>query len=304
MKENKLRYCDKYTEKFKSSFYETVEPLIPTNANKSCVVNILQHHKAHDVLFKAIAYNYFKRQLVKFSYNKTCSGVVNVLRVDDGKYREMTVNLIGDDKSQKKVRPCLDDLFGGFNVNQIAFINHQDLRIGFRRFGIHLRSYLNGIIQAAKDYCTESEFHLNLNIKYFGIKSLSDDELGEIYNQTQIECFKNFSVSNNFVEKSAYQFNDDFSMETPFKSSRKCDEVMQEQVESVITIDLFGFTEPSQRVMDCIMDRNRDGKFIEQIVIMPAIVRYIDVDYEIPEEDFINNSKVVIGIMFECLQSY
>jgi hypothetical protein len=229
---------------------------------------------------------------------------VNVLRVDDGKYREMTVNFIGGNKSLLRVRPCLDDLFGGFNVNQIAFINHQDWRIGFRGFGVHLQSYFNGIIQTARDYCTNSDFHVNLNIKYFGIKSLNNEELGEIYNQTQIECFKNFFVSNNFMKKSAYQFNDDFSMENQQELLRKCDEVMQEQVENVITIDLFGFTEPSQRVMECIMRRNREGKFIERVVIIPAIVRFIDVDFEIPQDDFIENSKFVIDMTLGCLESF
>lgn len=301
-RENRFNYCEKYIDKFQKSFYETVEPLITNNTNKKCVRNLLQRHNTHSVFFKAIAYNYFKRQLVNFKSNKTCAGVVNVLRVDDCKYREMTVKFIGDDKSLRKVRPCLDDLFGEFNINEIAFVNHEDWRIGFRRFGRHLWTYMSELIGVARDFC--SKLDLNLNIKYFGIKSLHNDELEEIYNQTQIDCFKNFFVSNNFMEKTAYQFDDDFSMENNPEYLRRCDEVMHEQVENVITIDLFGFTEASQRVMDCIIKRNRDGKFIERVVILPAIVRFIDVDFELPQNDFIRNSKFIMDMTLGCLEYF
>ena len=237
---------------------------------------------------------------MSFKYNKTCAGVVNVLRVDDCRNREMAVNFIGDNKSQRKVRPCLDDLFGSFNVNEIAFVD-QDWRIGFRRFGTHLQSFFRELIEVARNFCSE----LNLHIKYFGISSLHKDKLDEIYNQTQIECFKTFFHSNNFSDKSSYQFTDEHNMENQLESSIKCDEVMQEQVENVITIDLFGFTEPSVRVMECIKNQNRDGKFIEQVIIIPAIMRFIDIDYDFSlQDDFIESSKHIMNITLCCLQSF
>lgn len=297
-RENRFNYCEKYIDKLEKSFYKTVEPLISNNTDKECVINLLQRHKTHSVFFKAIAYNYFKKQLVNFRYHKACAGVVNILRVDDCKYREMTVKFIGSDKSLRKVRPCLDDLFGEFNINEIAFVNHDDWRIGFRSFGRHLWTYFYELIGVSRDFC--SKLDLNLNIKYFGIKN----ELEGIYNQTQINCFRNFFVSNNFMAKSAYQFKDDFSNENNPEYLRRCDEVMQEQIENVITIDLFGFTEASQRVMECINEENKNGKFIERVVILPAVVRFIDVDFELPQDEFIQNSKFIMEMTLRCLQKF
>lgn len=214
----------------------------------------------------------------------------------------MTVNFIGDDKSLLNVRPCLDDLFGEFNINEISFINHKDWRIGFRRFGRHLWTYFGELIELAGNFC--SELNLDLNIKYFGIKSLHSEELEGIYNQTQINCFRNFFVTNSFIEKSAYQFNDKFRTENNLELLRRCDEVMLEQVENVITVDLFGFTEASQRVMDCIVKRNRGGKFIERVIIMPAVANFLDIDFQLPQNEYIKNSKFIMKMTLDCLEKF
>lgn len=297
----RMNYCRSYVDNLEQSFYESVESLISPKPRRNCVMSLLKRHNVKDVFFKAIGYNYFKRQLVKFAVSKTCSNVVNVLRVDnDCELREMTVNFIGSNKSLWKLRPCLDDLFGEFDVDEIVFVN-QDSRVGFRRFGRHLSSFFTLLAETGKTFC--SDLNLNLMIKYFGIESLQNDELRAIYNRTQIDCFMNFFINNEIIEKTSYRFPDTANKDEDLS----CDEIMREQVEKVVAVDLFGFAEFSQKVKDCIIEGNRMEKNIERVVIMPAVASSLDLSrkhFEIPKVVYVQNTKRIIEISLACLRVF
>ena len=289
----RLNYCTSYMETFNESFYETVANLIPTESRRECVVQLLKRNRVSDVFFKAIGYNYFKRQLVKFPSNKTCNGIVNVLRVDnDCEFREMTVNFIGN-KSLGKLRACLDDLFSEFNVDEIVFANQGGLRVGRRFFGRHLSEYFKQLNETGKIFC--SDLNLNLAVKYFAIDSTR--KVREIYNETQIDCFKNFHINNRIIKHLVYRHSDTMKLH---KDDPMCDEIMREQVESVITIDLFGFTEFSRRVKNCIIERNRFEQIIEQVVVSPIAVKYFDSS----SSSYIKNTKKIIEMTLDCLQFF
>lgn len=304
-KPDRFNYCGKYIKQFDESFYESIGDVISTKSRRGCVVNLMKRHRISDVFFKAIAYNYFKRQLIKFPSNKTCASVANVLRVDnDCEYREMTVEFIGRNKSLWKLRPCLDDLFGEFNVDEIVVVN-LDARVGFRRFGRHLSEFMRQLADTGKSFC--SDLKLDFVMKYFAIKELDDEQLKEIYNQTQIECFQNFFINHDIMENSAYQFYDTLRLSQDAEHIRKCDEIMQEQVESVIEVDLFGFTKSSQRVKDCIVEENARAKLIEQVIILPAIERLMnltDSHFETPQRIFKETSNKIIELSLMCLRFY
>lgn len=295
------KYCKQYIEEFDESFYESVGHIIVNDTRRECVTSLLMRHRVSEVLFKAVGFNYFRRQLVNFSPNETCEGIVNVLRVDND--CELAVNFIGGDKSLRKLRPCLDDLFGEFNVDEIVFVNQASTRLGKRRFGKHLSSFLQQLAEAGSTFC--SDLDLDLAIKYSDIFFLKNAELERIYNQTQLECFENYFISHRFVESSAYRF----SKAVPLRSDpvfyERCERIMQEQVESVIVVDLFGFTEPSRRVKDCVVRRNAGGKLIEQVILMPAIARYIDFkDFDIPRSIHHENTKRIIELTLDCLHEF
>lgn len=133
-----------------------------------------------NVFLKAIFYNYFKRRFASNS-NKTCDDIVNVLRVDnDCEHREMSVEFISDRKSLWKLRPCLNDLFGEFNVEEIIFVDHGlawNWRIGLRKCRRHLLEFISQIVKTSRSFC--NELNLDLTIKYFATESSSHN----IYNR-------------------------------------------------------------------------------------------------------------------------
>lgn len=293
-KTKRLSYCTPYIESVDESFYETVGALIPSESRRECVINLLKRHRVSDVFFKAIGYNYFKRQLVKFSSNETCEGIVNVLRVDnDCEFREMTVNFIGGNKSLGKLRACLDDLFSEFNVDEIVFVDHEDSRIGRRRFGGHLTEFFRQINETGKTFCSES--NVDLAVKYFAADNAK--EAGEKYNETQIECFKNFHFNNKIIKRLSYRHSDTLNRQ---EDSTACENIMQEEVLNVISIDLFGFTGFSQRVKNCIIDRNRSEQLIEQVIILPTVVKHLDS----PSGAYIKSTKRIIEMSLDCLQFF
>lgn len=291
-KAKRLSYCTSYIEASEESFYETVGALIPSESRRECVVNLLTRHHVSDVFFKAIGYNYFKRQLVKFSSNKTCEGIVNVLRVDnDCEFREMTVNFIGGNKSLGKLRACLDDLFSEFNVDEIVFADQENSRIGRRRFAGHLNEFFKQLNETGKTFC--SDLNLDLAVKYFAV-----DSAKEVFNQTQtqIDCFKSFHVNNKIIRRLSYRHSDTLRSH---EDTPACEEIMREQVQNVVSIDLFGFTDFSSRVMDCIIERNRREQLIEQVVISPTVVKHFS-----PNGAYIQSTKKIIEMSLDCLQFF
>lgn len=298
------KYCKNYIEEFRESFYESLENVVINNSSRDCITNLIRRHNVSDVFFKAIGYNYFKRQLVTFSSNKSCDGVVNVLRVDnDCEYREMTVNFIGGNQSLWKVRPCLDDLFGEFNVDGIVFVNQASTKIGLRRFGNHLSSLLKRLADVGRTFCSET--NLDLMIKYFSIFFMRNDELEGIYNQTQLECFKNYFINHRFINNSAYRFAKAVDLQSDPDYNKRCDRIMQEQVESAIVIDLFGFTESSRKVKDCVVAASAEDKLIEQVILLPAIAKYINLmDSDLPRNLYQEKSKRIIELTLECLREF
>jgi hypothetical protein len=268
--------CDKLMRKYEDAFYESVNSFVTTNSNGICITSLLKRHRVSDVLFKAIAYNYFK-QLVKFSSFQSCDGVVDVLNVDH-KRHEMRVNFIESDKSARNLRPCLDALFAEFNIEEIVFVNQNSSSIGLRRFGRHLKTFLSEIVGIGKVFC--SELNLDLTIKYFFVQN---------HNQTQIECIKNFSVNN---ENSQYS--------TESKSSNQCEQIMNEMVDDAINIDLFGFTEASKRVKDCIIQSNVKRKLIERVIVMPKLLDHIDKR----DNAYVRSTKQIIELTLSCLKSF
>ena len=300
----RLGYCGAYMGKLESSFYEKAEQFIPQNTNRTCVINLLKRHNVTDVFIKAIAYNQYKKKLVKYKSNETCKGIVNILRVNgDYEYREMSVNFVGSNESLWRLRPCLNDLFGKFEVNEIHFVN-QNESIGLRRFAAHLQSFLFELVSAAKNFCSDISF--DLSAKYFGIER---EKFGKIYNRTQLECFEKFFLESKilgnftFEPKDSDQLNDD-----SYETSETCDEIMEEQVRKVVIIELFGFTELSQRVIDCILGRNAEDKLIEQVVILPAVMRAYQMqtvdDYETPRKVYIESTKKIIEMSLSCLNFF
>lgn len=298
-KQRRLNYCRSYIDQLQKSFYDSVETSVASSPQKNCVINLLQRHNVGDVFVKAIGYNYFKRQLVRFASNETCDGVVNVLRVDnDCEQRVMSAKFIG---GAWKLQSCLDDLFGEFKIDEIYF-PHENYRIGARKFGRHLSEFISQLGKTGKAFCSEDD--VTLAIKYFDVKKLLRDESKEIYNQTQIECFKMYFINHGIVRSSAYRFYDTIILED---DSQRCDEIMRELVERVITIDLFGFTELSQRVKDCVVTGNSVERIIEQAVILPAVVRFIDIDvddFSTPMDIFIGNMKKIIELTLNCLKQF
>lgn len=296
--QHRLHYCKSYMQKLDESFYETVESRIRTQ--KACVINLLKRHNLSDVFFKAIIYNYFKRQLVKFASNKTCDGVVNVLRVDNDS--EMSAEFIGDRKSLWKLRPCLDDLFGEFNVKEIVFVDRrgsgESSRIGFRRFGRHLLEFISQIVKASTSFC--NELNIDFMIKYFGAESLA----AKVYNQTEIECFISKFINHWDLRSSAYRFYDTTNL---IDASERCDAIMKEQVNRVVQIDLFGFAELSQRVKDCLVKQNSERKMIEQVIVLPAIGKRFELSLqklEAPRDIYVKKAKEVFEITLDCLRYF
>lgn len=286
----RLSYCTPYIKTLDESFYETVGNLIPSESRRECVINLLRHQRVSEAFLKAIGYNYFKRQLVKFSSNETCEGIVNVLRVDnDCEFREMTVNFIGGNKSLVELRACLDDLFSEFNVDEIVFANQGDSRIGRRRFGGHLSEFFRLLNATGKAFC--SDLNLDLAVKYF------IDRHGDAYNQTQIDCLKNFHVNSRIIKRLSYRHSGTLERQ---EDALTCDEIVREQVENAIRVDLFGFTQPSRRVKECIIERNRNEQLIEQVIIAPIVDKHFDS----PNGAYVKSTKKIIEMSLDCLQFF
>lgn len=287
-KPQRHNYCGKYIKKFEDSFYDSVEDEVTRYPNKTCVINLLRLHNVSDVFFKALGYNYFQKQLVRFTTNETCDGLVDVLRIDnDCEYREMSVKFIGSDQSMWKLRPCLDDLFREFNVDEIVFVD-QDSRIGFRRFGKHLKSFIEQLVMAGKAFCSESD----LSLKYFHVERLVKENL--LYNKTQLDCFKFFLINQNIFK-------------SEIEGNGECNEIMRHQIEKVISIELFGFTKFSRNVKDCIIQHNKKNKLIEQVVVLPTIARFLKLSigqFEIPREIYMQNSRNIIQNTLSCLKLF
>lgn len=291
----RMNHCSSYIATLDESFYETAGKLIPSETRRECLVSLLKRHRVSDVFFKAIGYNYFKRRLVKSSSNNSCEGIATVLRVDnDCEFREMTVNFIGGNKSLWKLRACLDDLFSEFNVDEIVFsvANQEISRIGRRRFGSHLSEFFKQLNETGRTFCSES--NVDLAVKFFE----SDSKSEETFNQTQIDCFKNFYSSCKIIKRLSYRHSD--TLKRQQEAVLACDEIMREQVESAITIDLFGFTEFSRRVKDCILESNRDEQLIEEVVIAPTVMKY----FHTPVAAYISSKKRIIEMTLDCLQFF
>jgi hypothetical protein len=297
--QNRVDECRSYNDKLEKSFYDSVEELISAKPHRQCVMKLLRHHNASDVFIKAIAYNYFKEQLVSFSPNATCEGVVDVLRVDnEGENREMDVNFIGDDKSLWKLRPCLNDLFGAFGVREIVFVN-QGERIGARSFGTHLKSYFIELYESAEAFYNDTL----LREKF----ALVSSRATEVYNQTQLDCFRMMFVEQEIIEPSSYRFIDTIDINSDPEYISTCTEIMQEEIEKSVAVDLFGFTESSQRVKNCIIEKNVLKQFIEPVVIIPAVAKIIEllesranVTYDV----YSANVKRTIRATFDCLEQF
>lgn len=302
---NRLKHCDDYMAKFQDSFFDSVGDLISENTNRTCVINLLRRHNVSEVLVKAITYNYFRRRLVQFRPNETCEGVVKVLRVDnDCEHPEMSAKFIGNNKSLWKLRPCLDDLFGEFSVDGIVFVDRGE-RLGVRRFASHLQHYLRELVDVAKTFCSKTDW--NSLAKFYGIEKLPEKEFVEIYNRTQIDCFRKYLDENRILFNASYRLYDRYQLGRGKEGMEKCDDIMKEQIQSVINVDLFGFTEKSQKVKDCVIEANSSERLIEKMVVMPAVMRYIDVsakDADTPQQIYVESSKKIIDIMLACLVAF
>lgn len=316
-------YCNKYIKELEDLFYEKLyDETTPKYSNSSkckcteqeenakqrsiCINNLMRRHSVSSVFFKAIGYNYFKRKLLKFSSKTTCDGILNVSSVDKiASYQVMSVEFIGSAKSLWKLRPCLDDLFREYNLNQIYF-GDQKSSIGFRRFVGHLRGFFEQLSEVGKSFCTKS--NVDYTIKYFGINSLTKEQLSMIYNQTQIECFKYFFVSNQFMGNATYRFTEFIELHRDQEYNRSCDKMMHELVESVVAVDLFGFTEPSQRVKSCVIQRNAKEKLIEKVIVLPALAeKFINTSaeyFEVPQKIHEENTRKIIQISLKCLRYF
>ena len=302
LKDKKVKYCETYIRKLENSFYDSVEDLFCSksypqcihreeNHARDCTMNLIRRHRMSDVFFKAIAYNYFKKTLVKFSPNETCEGVLSVSRVSKCEHKEMSVELDDGYKSPGRLRSCLDDLFGAFKVDEIVF-NKQD-RIGFRSFGIHLATFFRQLNQTGKIFCSSTQN--DLAIKYFGVR----EEMKTVYNQTQIDCFrKSFGriYGNSFFDNEDSISSRESSEED---LSTTCEEIMQEQVENVITIDLFGFTDAYRRVKSCIVERNAEEKLIDRVIVLPVVARFMNLPiayFDQPMKKYIKYTLSLIHI--------
>lgn len=302
---SRLRYCDKYMQSLHDSFFDAAGNLISPNTNQSCVINLLKRHNVSEVLVKAIAYNYFKRQLVKFRSNATCGGVVTVLRLDnDCEHPEMSAKFIGNNKSLWKLRPCLDDLFGEFSVDAIVFTESGE-RLGARRFSGHLRNYLRELVDAASNFCSSTDW--NVLAKFYGIGNLAKKEFAEIYERPQIDCFLKHLDEMKMLGNTTYRFYGRYPLGRVDEGMKKCDDIMREQVESVITVDLFGFTEKSRNVKNCVIESSASEQLIEKVVVLPVVMRFIDVsakDADIPQQIYVESSKKIIDNTLACLEAF
>lgn len=302
---SRLRHCDNYMQTLHNSFFKAAENLILVNTDRSCVINLLRRHNVSEVFFKAIAYNYFKRHLVKFKSNATCEGVVKVLRVDnDCEHPEMSAKFIGNNKSLWKLRPCLDDLFGEFSVDGIVFADH-GVRLGVRRFSSHLRHYLRELVDASSNFCSKTNW--NVLAKFYGIGNLAKKEFAEIYDQAQIDCFLKYVHENKILGKTSYRFYGRYQLWRDAEWIKECDDIMKEQVESVITVDLFGFTEKSRYVKSCVIESSSSEQLIEKLVVIPAVMRFIDVSadsVDLPRQIYVESSKRIIDKTMACLSAF
>lgn len=288
-------FCDHHINVIEKSFYDSVADLISPEHRRGCVIDLLKRHQVADLFVKAIGYKYFEDQLVKFSPNKTCEGLVEVLRKDHRcDLRELKVNLISD-KQQWKLLSCIDDLFGANKVDVVTFVNQKNAKIGVRKFGNHMSSFMSTLAEIGKTYC--SDLNLDLVVTFFDIVNVKLQEHNGETVQSQLDCFLSF-FKHNMID-GPKQIKDSPEL-------LKCNKMMQDKVESGITLRLFGLTEPSQRVKHCIIKRNSFERYIEKVIVMPRIMKYVveDIDIEIAENIFVKNSKKIVEITLSCLKLF
>jgi hypothetical protein len=295
---DRMDKCRSYNEKLELTFYDSVEDFISTKPHRQCVMELVRRYELGKVFIKAIAYGQFKEPLVGFATNATCEGVVSVLRVDnEGNSRAMHANLIGSNKSLWKLRACLNDLFGAFDVREIVFVN-QGERIGARSFGAHLKSFLGEVYEAASAFCSDTV----LDEKF----ALLTSQARKVWSQTHIECFYLTLVKQKLIEPSVYRLHDKLNLTLAPVTITTCEEMMRDEVEKAIVVDLFGFTEPSQRVKDCVVEKSSREKFVVPVLIMPAIEGIINLNEKSQNvrDLFKINTRRVIETTFECLEKF
>jgi hypothetical protein len=210
---------------------------------------MLKFYNISEVLVKAIAYNYYPTELVK--YNNVTNSCHNVVELNEGKRSPsdgvMIVNSSKCNKSLGKLRHCLNDLFSEYKLDRIRIDGDE---IGVRRFGWHTITFMQHLAEISSNYCKSME----------DLGSLVDT-LREFFNN-RIDYDKEL-IERCGITSSNFNFNENFY--------------------EFVAIDLFGFTQPSIDVEQCIIRNYRDMK---------------------KREDLMENYRNFIEIVMKCLSYF
>lgn len=263
-------YCDYEIKRFQRSFYNTIEEHLSRSHEKesqiavqNCSINQLRAYNVSDVFLKAIAYNYYPTKFVTYnSAEESCKGIIkfnNNTITDVCGERGMAVILTAGNKSVIELQSCLNDLFRELELNKIVLNDEFD---SSSPNSIHLRSFGMHAVTFIQ-LLARMAINLCMSIK----------NIDEMFNATQLKAIENlFRLSSeDFVEK-FHEFT---------------------------TIDLFGFTQPSKNVEQCIIDEHRWG-FINRIYSSPA-KNITDIDKKSLQKQ---NLEDFIRIILSCLKFF
>lgn len=298
-----LNRCHNVIRDIKRTFYESLEAFICQHQHDHCMMQLIKRHNVSEVFLKAIGYNYFKTELVAFEHRKNCDGLIKSPTIDNVSCeRVLYADFSGDYKSLWRMQSCLDDLFGAFDVNQIYVGNDDDVGIGLRNIGGHAQEFFIQLKALAQEFCSDMNLRTLNKFYWDKVQKRRLHRIPHVMN-----CFREFFISNKIIDKRNYEFIDNDKHKSP-NLHVDCNRIIDDDVEELTEINLFGFTEPSRRVKKCIIDRNKEqGQLIEQNLILPLIVNEIELrkDYIMfPQELLINNTKKIVKFTLECMQFF